>query len=225
MGGRAVYADGARARFDYRALHTPLCPSSDPLAVADAFLTLHPFRTLYVADLDRITGAGDNFKTIRRLHCHHPEIQLWVDAGIRHRHDYHRLKESDFGVVVVGSETLHDKRLLEEIATRHAGDTVLSLDFRGRTFLGPPGLKASLELWPRRVILMALGRIGGTRGPALRLLTHTVSHAHDHIVFAAGGVRGNADLQRLQATGASGVLLASALHSRRLDSRHLDAYR
>ncbi len=225
MGGRAVHADGARNRLDYRALHTSLCPSSDPLVVADSFLALHPFRTFYIADLDCITGAGNNFAVIRRLRSHHPELQLWIDAGIRHQDDYHRLKENDLGVVVVGSETLRDKLLLDKIATGRASDVVLSLDFRGPTFLGPPGLESRPDLWPQRLIVMALARIAGTRGPALRTLTRTVAHACSRAVFAAGGVRDNADLQRLQAAGASGALLATALHSGRLDSSHLTAYR
>lgn len=225
MSGRAVHARGDDARSGYRALCTALCPDSDPLAVADAFVALHPFRTLYIADLDAITGAGDNFRTIRTLRSRHPGLELWVDAGIRHRDDYRRVRESELGVAVIGSETLRDRALLEEVADRHGGDAILSLDFRERAFLGPAGLESEPERWPQRLIVMGLARIGGSRGPAVSLVERTVGLAGGRAVFAAGGIRDNADLQRLQAVGARGVLLASALHSGRLDSSHLGAYR
>ena len=42
---------------------------------------------------------------------------------------------------------------------------VLSLDFRGETFLGPQGLLDDAALWPHRVIVMTLARVGGGEGP------------------------------------------------------------
>jgi phosphoribosylformimino-5-aminoimidazole carboxamide ribotide isomerase len=180
---------------------------------------------MYVADLDAITGNGDNFRIIQNLRHRHPALQLWVDAGIQDRDDYQRLQENELGVAVIGSETLRDTSLLQQIGTPLHDGTVLSLDFRGQTFLGPDGLDTTPGLWPRKLILMTLARVGGLQGPAMSRVKRTVDLAPEHRIYAAGGVRDAADLQQLQAAGASGVLLASALHSGRLDSPHLDAYR
>jgi hypothetical protein len=41
---------------------------------------------------------------------------------------------------------------------------VLSLNFRGDSFLGPKGLCDAPHLWPARVIVMTLARVGGDAG-------------------------------------------------------------
>ncbi|HKJ09939.1 MAG TPA: HisA/HisF-related TIM barrel protein [Gammaproteobacteria bacterium] len=225
MDGRAVHARGDNARSSYSALHTRLCPDSDPLAVADAFVSLHAFRTFYVADLNAITGTGDNFELIQRLHQHHPAVELWVDAGIRHRDDYRRLQEQGFGVPVLGSETLAGADALRQMIGDHDRGAVLSLDYRGRHFIGPAALDTAPDLWPQRVIVMSLGRIAGSRGPEMERVQDVVERSAGRQVFAAGGVRDEADLRRLQRAGVRGVLLASALHTGRLDGNHLSAYR
>ncbi|MEW8382346.1 MAG: nickel transporter, partial [Candidatus Thiodiazotropha taylori] len=43
-------------RQSYLPSSTPLCQSSQPEAVISALLSLYPFDTLYIADLDAITG-------------------------------------------------------------------------------------------------------------------------------------------------------------------------
>ena len=66
LGGKAVKAEhGDRAR--YRPLSSQLSPSPEPEAVLAAFLKLHPFRTVYIADLDAIERHGSNATVLRRL--------------------------------------------------------------------------------------------------------------------------------------------------------------
>ena len=69
--------------------------------------------------------------------------------------------------------------------------SILSLDFRGDDFLGDPALLQTRQLWPQRVIVMTLARVGAGRRPGLR------SPARDHVArgrarasMRAGGVRG-----------------------------------
>jgi phosphoribosylformimino-5-aminoimidazole carboxamide ribotide isomerase len=50
------------------------------------------------------------------------------------------------------------------------------------------------------------------------------ARAPNHRIFAAGGVRGIADLNRLTELGAAGALLASALHDGSLASKNLAEY-
>src|SRR5215813_11890398 len=75
-----------RARMGERHLYTPiatpLAATSDPLDVARGLLALHPFATLYVADLDAIEGRGDNGAALRRIKQAFPAVSLWVDNGI-----------------------------------------------------------------------------------------------------------------------------------------------
>ena len=98
--GAAVRARGGdRAR--YRPLETPLAPSADPVAVARGLLSLYPFRTLYVADLDGIEGRGANAGLVAPLAAALPGVELWVDDGS------FGASFAEPGVVrVVGSESL-----------------------------------------------------------------------------------------------------------------------
>ena len=79
-GGVAVAARGGN-RADYRPVETPLAKGSDPLAIARGFLALHPFDTLYVADLDGIAGGECDTASIEDLRAAFPGLQLMVDDG------------------------------------------------------------------------------------------------------------------------------------------------
>ena len=80
MGGVAVRAVGGR-RAEYRPLATPLAASSDPCAVAEGFLRLHPFGTIYLADLDAIMEQGGDDRALSRLSAAFPSVTFWIDRG------------------------------------------------------------------------------------------------------------------------------------------------
>ncbi len=89
-------------------------------------------------------------------------------------------------------------------------------------FQGPAALLDNSALWPSRVIVMTLARVGSHEGPDLARLSEIVGKAGGaHRVYAAGGLRGAEDLASLAAIGVEGVLVASALHDGRLDSKTL----
>jgi uncharacterized protein related to proFAR isomerase len=141
----------------------------------------------------------------------HPSIEFWVDDGRpappsqRTRGNVH---------YALGSESLRDVTA-QGLAP---GDphAILSLDFRGADFLGPPALLDQPMLWPQRVIVMTLARVGSADGPDLARLASLKQRAGARDVYAAGGVRHRADLEALRSAGAAGVLVASALHDGRL---------
>src|ERR1043166_10022328 len=78
MGGVVVRARMGQ-RDQYRPIETPLSPTSDPVDVARGLLAVHPFATLYVADLDAIAGRGDNHAALALLRAALPRLTLWVD--------------------------------------------------------------------------------------------------------------------------------------------------
>ncbi len=211
MHGVVVHARrGERAA--YRPLESPLCPgSSDPLAVVEALLRLHPFPALYVADLDAITGGAAQHGVLRSLRRRFPALALWVDAGFRTRAQLARFRDRGPGRAVLGSETL-----ALPFPPAATGAAILSLDWRGGGFLGPRPLDRAPALWPPEVILMTLGRVGAGRGPDLDRLRRYRRLSPATRFYAAGGVRGPADLRRLAAAGAAGALVASALHDGRI---------
>ena len=127
-GGAVVRARMGR-RDQYRPIATPLSPTSDPVDVARGLLALHPFATLYIADLDAIAGAGDNRAALTRLKAEFPRLTLWVDNGIADRGRAEDWLARGWGQLVLGSETQADAALVRHFA----GDArvTLSLDFRG----------------------------------------------------------------------------------------------
>jgi phosphoribosylformimino-5-aminoimidazole carboxamide ribotide isomerase len=213
MGGAVVRAQvGDRA--SYRPLESPLSPTSDPVAVVCGLLTIYPFSTLYVADLDAIERHGDNFPALRRIRAEFPALQMWVDNGAADLAALDALIGADLGIPVIGSESQRDSKLVAQ----HRGSRriVLSLDFRGDAFQGPGEILAEPALWPRRIIVMTLARVGSGAGPDLARLAEIRAIASGCEIYAAGGVRDDADLSALKAAGASGALISTALHEGRI---------
>lgn len=191
-------------RKDYRPLHTPLCPSSDPLKVVTAYLTLHPFKYLYIADLDAIMTEKDNGIIYSEIRSRFPHITLWIDRG------WPPLPGHPGQIPVIGSESLPQdwKPLLA--ATKPPW--ILSLDFDVNELKGPPDLLQCTEFWPGKVIVMSLSRVGSRAGPDLARLSSLIRKNPGRQWIAAGGIRNHQDLKQLQALGVHTALVASALH-------------
>jgi len=211
MSGVAVRAPRGE-REHYAPPISRLCPSSDPVALASRFRTEYGVSTLYVADLDAITGSGDNLVTLRAIAGTVPEIELWVDAGIGDRTAFSRFLEQCPGRPVIGTETLVDPELPTSAPT-----AILSLDYLDDKLLGRVDPIQGSGSPPRDLILMSLRRIGTGLGPDLDLLARARSAYPTHGHYVAGGIRDGTDLGLLASAGATGVLLASALHDGRIN--------
>ena len=209
QGGQVVHARGGQ-RDEYRPLATPLSPSSAPADVLAGLLRLHPFRRVYVADLDAIERRGSHAALLVGLARAHPGLEIWLDAGAADAAALAAAQAAGL-VPVLGSESQRDTALLRAVC--HDPRVVLSLDFRGAAFQGPAALRADAALWPRRVIAMTLASVGAAAGPDRARVAELVARGPDRAVYAAGGVRDGADLAALAATGAAGALVASALHA------------
>jgi phosphoribosylformimino-5-aminoimidazole carboxamide ribotide isomerase len=218
MGGLVVHAR-AGERDRYRPLSgSRLVASAEPLSVVEALLALHSFPALYLADLDAIRGRGDHLALLRGLGERHPELSLWVDAGIGTERRLHELLAIPGVRPVLGTESQSDVRLLEQGRSLAPDRILLSLDWRGEEALDPAGLGEHPDLWPEDVIVMTLGRVGTGSGPDLARLEEVRDVAGStRRVWAAGGVRGLEDLLLLRERGIAGALVATALHDGRLD--------
>jgi phosphoribosylformimino-5-aminoimidazole carboxamide ribotide isomerase len=203
-------------RAAYRPIETPLAATSDAVDVVRGLLALHAFRTLYVADLDAIMTTGDNLDAIRRIRQAFPALDLWIDNGAADVGALDALSASKIGAPVIGSESQRDGALLSRVA-----EALLSLDFRGDAFLGPLEILERPELWPQRIIVMTLARVGSAAGPDIERLAAIRAHAGARMIYAAGGVRDIGDLAALKASGIGGALVATALHDGRLTAEQI----
>ncbi len=219
-GGEVVRAQRGK-RHLYAPIKTPLSPTSRPIDVVTGFLALHEFRTIYIADLDAIEGHATHAACIAELEAAFPEVSFWVDVGIATAAEASAWLAAHRGDLVLGSESLRDVDLIARLSTWPR--SLLSLDFRGEQFQGPAHLAEDETLWPVRLIVMTLARVGSHAGPDLdRLAEIRAKSRNRHRIYAAGGVRGPEDLRLLEQAGMAGVLVASALHEGRIDAKHLD---
>ncbi len=222
-GGQVVHARaGERAR--YLPLQSTLAIGSEPRAVLEGILSLARFRCVYIADLDAIEGRGSHHALVAALSANYPDVEFWVDAGFA---TAAAAAEIALGrtAPVLGSESLRDGGELAQATTRMGtARWLLSLDYRGDRFIGPPEIETQPDRWPDRVIAMTLSRVGGGAGPDVGRLAALQRVAGTRHLFAAGGVGGTADLDRLASMGLAGVLVASALHDGRLTAAALSNF-
>jgi phosphoribosylformimino-5-aminoimidazole carboxamide ribotide isomerase len=200
--GAAVHAvRGERER--YR-------PIGDPLSLARRFR----LDELYVADLDAIAGTGGNDSIIAALAR---EARLMVDAGVSEPEKAQALLDLGVQRVVVGTETLTDADALDRMP-----DAILSVDLRdGRTLSADPRLAGIPALDAvalmhraglREVIVLDLARVGTCAGPDVATIAELHAAYPDLELLAGGGVRDAGDLRALADAGATGALVATALH-------------
>jgi phosphoribosylformimino-5-aminoimidazole carboxamide ribotide isomerase len=214
--GIAVQAR-AGDRANYAPLSSPLAATPEPTTALAGLMTLFPFRAVYVADLDAIERGEPNAAAIAAMAAAAPAAELWLDAGSAGEAAVRAARGWGAGRVVIGSESQAPEDA--GLAVRLEADGVpvtLSLDFHGETFAGPPQLWSDPALWPSTLIVMTLARVGTGSGPDLERLLDVKARAGERRVYAAGGVRGPADLESLAEAGIAGALVATALHDGRI---------
>ena len=166
-------------------------------------------------------STGDNDHVLHRLRVEFRGLGFWVDNGAADAAAADRWLDAGFGHLVVGSESQKDITLLRHLAG--CDRIVLSLDFRGDAFQGPPALLDDAAAWPQRLIVMTLARVGSGAGPDLDRLRAIRDVAPGRDIYAAGGVRDGTDLAALRRAGLAGALVATSLHDGRLRSSDIAA--
>jgi phosphoribosylformimino-5-aminoimidazole carboxamide ribotide isomerase len=202
----------------------------DALAIARGFRELG-LDELYVADLDAITGGDGNAALLAALAR---EASIMVDAGVSEPAAARELLHLGACRVIVGTETLPGPDALERLlAELPDGTVILSVDLRDGRLLSPDAELAgssaldALRRLPsiREAIVLDLARVGSGAGPDVALIAAIHAALPDVELLAGGGVRDLDDLRALDAAGAAGALVATALHRGVIGSRELAALR
>ena len=209
-------------RQTYRPLASPLCQQPDLPAVIRAYLSVFPFRTFYIADLNAIEKNGNNHALITRVLQAHSDISLWIDSGTDPFINDNSVSFRDRVSNVLGSETGISIEQLDHYTRK--SDCILSLDYRGGELLGDPDLPAQPARLPERVIIMNLERVGSHAGPDLEHISFLLNRLPGKQLYTAGGVRNMEDLRLLAEHGVHGALVATALHDKTITSEHLQQF-
>lgn len=207
--GAVVHAvRGERSLYEPIDRHSRIVSTSDPLGVLQE---IKP-KEVYVADLNLLTGSGENLKLIKAISR---VARTMADIGISLTDDMDYLPG---GVTpVLGTETASMK-LMEEAA--YVRDVVVSIDMKNRKVLSrdPESMIEPLDIIRRLngfpidgVILLELDRVGTSIGLDREFLEKAVS-VSDHPLILGGGVKGPEDLQTLDDLGFCGALVATSVH-------------
>lgn len=221
LNGEVVHAKKG-LRQTYQAMQSPLCSSSDPLTVVAALMALHPFKQLYIADLNAIqklpNETSSNYASIAQISLAYPELDLWLDAGFKQPADL--LEWQSLNVrIILASENFHDMQDYLALSQQH--EFILSLDFFSDGFHGPKALLKQTEDWPKRVIIMSLPDVGANQGFNKARLEQITQSNKGRLLYAAGGIRDEQDLLSLKTLGLNGALLATALHNQQISGASL----
>jgi phosphoribosylformimino-5-aminoimidazole carboxamide ribotide isomerase len=215
MEGRVVRAVGGRREL-YEPIRSRLIDSTEPLAVAERLLQVAGSNELYVADLDAIQGHRPQLDWLKPLIDR--SVKVMIDAGLKIAADAIPIAAAG-AVVVAGSETLRTfDELAKMIQSWEPPRVVLSIDLKNGTALGTESdpaaaLERGRAAGVSRFIVLELARVGTSLGPGTSELIRSLRAKFPDVeLLAGGGVRGKADIDQLLATGADGVLVASALH-------------
>lgn len=197
-------------RSEYAPLTTRLVPNnSHVIALIKAYQQLFAADTVYIADLNAITGQGNNAILIRECLLNYPELVFWVDGGYPIQDK--ALLALPNVVPVLGSESFDDSNV--QNIKPFEDNFILSLDFAKNGKMGAAALFNNPALWPQHIIVMTLGHVGNLLGPDFnKLRAYTKQHPNNTFI-AAGGIRHKADLIRLSNIGINHALIATALHN------------
>jgi HisA/HisF family protein len=221
-GGVVVHARRGQ-RADYAPLRSPLVDGCEPVAVARTLCAVCRTSSLYVADLDALAGAPADVAMLTALAA---VAEPWVDAGATTPERAAALARAGVARNIVGTESLGPDAAGNRSAGRPAPRRVLSVDLRDGRLISPrpelagrdPAAAAPLarELGVYELLVIDLLRVGSGSGPPLRAVAQLAAALPGLAIYAGGGVRGDDDLRALESAGATGALVATALHEGRI---------
>jgi len=200
---------------------------SDPLALLAAYRALLDPERIYVADLNRITGARDNDAHLERLIAAAPGVHFLWDGGFSDAASAARGWVDDRVVPVIGTETLISMDELRSTCHPVTGaPAILSLDLDTRGVVSRSALLSALSdhqileqarsCGLRSAILLLLDRVGTGGGLPRARLKRLRGAAGELELIVGGGIASTDDLLFLRQTGFSGALVATALHDGRI---------
>jgi phosphoribosylformimino-5-aminoimidazole carboxamide ribotide isomerase len=207
-------------RAEYAPLQSPLVAGCEPVTVARALCAVCHARTLYVADLDAIAGQPTDEASLTKLAS---VAEPWVDAGATTPDRAAVLLRAGAARNVLGTESIQPGAWADPSSLP---PLVLSVDLRDGRLISPDPALAGRDavaaaplartLGVRELLVIDLARVGSGSGPPVVAVAALAATLPEVAIYAGGGVRDDADLRALESAGATGALIATALHEGRI---------
>jgi phosphoribosylformimino-5-aminoimidazole carboxamide ribotide isomerase len=191
-----------------RAHYRPLIWGASPVADPVGFVTHIRPASIYIADLDRISGVGSHDMVIRQ--CNSLVTHCYADRGCSGPRDYITM---DHFENVIGTETCST-----DLSGYPGG--YLSLDMKAGKVIpsgrDPVEFLSSENLWNfEGCIVLDITAVGTAGGLPLQQLA-PMRDAYPGRLLWGGGVASCDDLAVLDNAGFDGAIIATALHKGRI---------
>lgn len=194
--------------------------AGSPLDLVERFASARP-ALIHVVDLGGAREGRIRPELIRRLVEAAAPVPVQASGGIRSVADALALLHAGAARVIVGTAAFEAPGALEQFASALGERLVVAVDSRGghvrvsgwERDTGVTVLEAARRcaaVGVRRLHCTAVERDGTMGGPDLELLS-AVRDASGLPVLAAGGIRSEADLERLEQLGLEGAVVGRAL--------------
>jgi phosphoribosylformimino-5-aminoimidazole carboxamide ribotide isomerase len=209
-------------RNNYKPVSPIFCHSSDPLTVARSYKEKFDFQSIYVADLDRITGKGNNLDVICQLKKFFQDPgHVYCDPGISGSEELETVHPF-IDNLVIGTETLQSLRIFEKaIITLGSDKVTASLDIKAGKVLSQsrelqqlePARASRLlaETGVRKMFVIKLDAVG--TGEGIDFDFYSSLKTSGMKLLPGGGIKNLRDIIRLKLAGFAGCMVASSLYS------------
>ena len=207
-------------REEYKSLKSSLTDLKRPAEIVHEMIKKTKSNILYIADLDAIDGYSLQEKTILEILCSLNNVEIWLDGGYKSYREFLKfdlviknLLSNDVNITpVFSSESI--KNLADAKETFHYYPmAILSLDKKNGDFLCKSQISSFPDLWPQKIILMNLDRVGSCLGPDIVWFKEVKSKNPFKMIYGAGGIRCTDDIKQINSVSADGWLCSSIIHS------------
>jgi phosphoribosylformimino-5-aminoimidazole carboxamide ribotide isomerase len=198
---------------------------------ADPFRLVESYRAagaelIHLVDLDGARSGRVRPEVVQRAARAAAPARLQASGGIRSVPDAERLLAAGAERVVVGTAAFAEEATLATFSAVLGDRLVVAVDVRdGRVAVGgwtrttslnvADAVDRCIDAGVARIVCTAIDRDGTLDGPDTSLLEQVCARG-DLAVLAAGGVRSEADLAAVAATGCEGAIVGRALLEGRL---------
>ena len=211
--------------------------SDSPLAMADKWVELGAKR-IHLVDLDgAFAGKPANADVINAIAEKHPNVPIQIGGGIRDEKTIQAYIDAGVDYVIIGTRAANEPEFIGEIAAEFSKNLIIGLDAKAGIVAVDGWAKLTehnvVDLAKRfendgvqAIIYTDIARDGMMQGVNLEATKHLAESVNIPII-ASGGVTNMSDLielQKIEASGISGVITGRAIYEGTLDFAEGQAY-